>query len=119
MKLNPVGYRVIVRPDTVKEMTDGGIVLATQTLERESKAMTTGTLIAKGPNVGHGVESIPEGARVSYAKYAGAEFGIPVKDSITHEKTMYRIINDEDILAGIELEEGDDGYSPVSMEDDD
>jgi co-chaperonin GroES (HSP10) len=119
MKLKPPGYRVIVRPDEVDGVTPGGIVLPPLTLQKEQNSMAFGTLIEKGPNVGHGVELIPVGARVMFAKYSGATIKVPRTDpegAAVNASTEYRVINDEDVQLEIVLEPGDKGF--VTMEDD-
>lgn len=81
--------------------------------------MAFGTLIEKGPNVGHGVENIPLGARVMFARYSGATIKVPRTDPegvAVNASTEYRVINDEDVQLEIILEPGDKGF--VTMEDD-
>jgi chaperonin GroES len=81
----------MVRPEEVAERTGSGLFLPQSVREKEQNAITRGTLIEKGPNVGHGVEKIPDGATILYAKYAGTQVEV--------DGMKYRIINDEDVHA--------------------
>ena len=97
MKISPVGYRVLIKPDKVEETTEGGIIIHTkeEDLAREQAATTVGTLVAIGESawandpVGRWAKV---GDRVVYAKYSGKN----VYDS--ENGVEYIICNDEDIV---------------------
>ena len=47
--INPVGWRVLIKPQEVKEVSKGGIILTTEkSKEREQMANTTGIVVAMG-----------------------------------------------------------------------
>ena len=47
--INPVGWRVLIKPQEVKKVSKGGIILTTETTEaREQMGNTTGVVIAMG-----------------------------------------------------------------------
>ena len=47
--INPVGWRVLIKPQEVKEVSSGGIILTTETTkEREQMGNTTCVVIAMG-----------------------------------------------------------------------
>jgi len=88
-----IGYRVVVLPDKVEEVTEGGIILPEQMTKMGKAATTNGVLVGKGPLVEHGVKEIPVGTRVVYAKYAGK-----FVDNPDDESNPFAIMNDEDII---------------------
>lgn len=98
MRIKPIGFSVVVKPDEVDELSDGGIYLGDT--NREKTVVVEGTLIA----VADGAWSDkPEGSypkvgnRVIFKKYAGAEVTF---DKETGEKA--RLMVDEEITAIVE-----------------
>jgi co-chaperonin GroES (HSP10) len=96
--MKPVLHRVLVKKDPVEKKTASGIVLALN--ERaEAKAAVKGTVVSLGSTCfdSYGStaekEGIVPGARVYFAKFAGAEVG---------DNTDLILLNDEDILGVIE-----------------
>jgi len=96
MRVKPVTHRIVVKPDPLEEKTDSGIILARN--ERQEKAATvTGVVVEVGSTCFKDYDSTAEdegivpGARIYYAKYAGAE----LKDK------EHIILNDEDVLGVI------------------
>lgn len=101
MRIEPAGHRVIVKPDPLEEITQGGIVLAYgEDKKRKESAQHTGILIAIGPNAwkafDDGIPWAKVGERVYFAKYGGF--------LIEDEGQQYRLLNDEDITAIIREE---------------
>ena len=110
--LNPIGYRVLVRPDkdglqqdeTGHYKSEGGIVLMAKDVESDRARQVYGTLVAMGPiafrRMG-GRETTPEecgvtaGMRVSFSKYGGAFI------ENTDNKELLIVLNDEDVLCGV------------------
>ena len=99
--LKVLGHRVLVKLDIVEEVSDGGIVLATNydsdLKSREEAATTTGTIVSIGKTAwtdpGLGAYNWAElGERVIFAKY-GSKI---VTDPRTGEN--YAVVNDEDII---------------------
>ena len=100
--IDPIEYKVLVRPDTVENRTKRGIELPDETVDARRRAVSIGTLVAASPyafNFEAGMEPVIPGTRVLYAKYAGGEIKGPA-DGIT-----YRVMSDKDIL-GIIVREG-------------
>lgn len=94
MNIKPIGFSVLIKPDAVEEVSQGGIILNPG--KREEAVVVKGTLVAKGGGAWSDkpADSYPEvGDRVVYAKYAGTE----IEDPESGEK--YRLIVDEDIKA--------------------
>ena len=91
----PAGHRVLIRPDSVEEITKGGIVLPKQVQDAEQNATIMGTIVALGGNAWKAFDDgnpwANVGDRVGFAKYGG----MIVTDPDTQEKL--RILNDEDI----------------------
>lgn len=95
MRIKPIGFSVIVKPDEVDEYSDGGIY--TGTSAKEEAVVVEGVLLAKAEGAW---SDKPEGSypqvgdRVFYAKYAGTEVVINAE---TGEKA--RLMVDEEIKA--------------------
>jgi co-chaperonin GroES (HSP10) len=100
--LEALGNRVIIKPDSIEEVTAGGIVIAqTETYLREEKAATsTGEVIGFGeaawldPAMG-GEPWVEVGDKVVFARYAG-KYVINPDDGVE-----YVVINDDAIQARI------------------
>jgi len=108
VELKAAGYRLIIRPDPVEEMSDGGIVIVQD--EKIARAATqTGELIAIGdiaweafgPNHS-GKPWAKVGDKVLYSKYAAKFFNHPETDEILG------LLQDEDIIAVLIEEEDKD-----------
>ena len=95
--LIPILHRVLVKPDPIEEVSQGGIVLAVDP-KKERLAVDKGTVVTLGDTAFSGdfkTESPPKvGDRVYYAKYAGKL----IKDT---DDVEYVMLNDEDVIAVI------------------
>lgn len=95
--LIPILHRVLVKPDPIEEVSQGGIVLAVDP-KKERLAVEKGTVVTVGDTAFSGdfkTESPPKvGDRVYYAKYAGKL----IKDT---DEVEYVMLNDEDVIAVI------------------
>jgi len=98
--IEALGNRVIIKPDDIEKVTDGGIVIAqTTNYVREEKAATsTGTVIDYGPAAWldplmGGEPWVDRGDQVVFARYAG-KFVIDPDDG-----AEYVVINDDAIQA--------------------
>lgn len=92
--LQPVEYKILIEPQDVEQVSDGGIVLAISTTEKEKMAQVRGKLIAVGGNAFEDwAEPKPQvGDSIWYAKYAG----YVIKGDDGKE---YRLANDKDCAA--------------------
>ena len=96
----PTGYRVLILPFTLPEVTKGGIHIAKATLDKERIATVVGYVVAMGPDAYGDLNKFPEGPWckegdwVIFGRYAGARFQIDGGDM--------RLLNDDEILATIE-----------------
>ena len=90
--LHPVEYKVLIKQDAIEEMSEGGIVIAQQTLEKEQWAEVKATLVAVGGNAfSDWLGDKPEaGDRVVVRQYAGYK----IKGQDEEE---YQVCNDKDI----------------------
>ena len=117
--IEPLLNRVLIKPDPVEEVTDGGIYIPDNVTEQHQMAQATGTLVAVGPDayVQERVEihrivegqvklvetridrydpehSPKPGDRVQFAKYGGlADIGADGEE--------YRVLNDRDITCRV------------------
>ena len=115
----PSGNRIVIKPDDVEEVTDGGIVIPAQIGELHQHAQTTGILVSAGPDawshttkkryrlidglmklvevetIGYSEPFAKVGDRVAFAQHGGIQ--LEGSDGET-----YRIMNDEDLTARVD-----------------
>jgi len=98
--INPVGWRVLVKPKEVMEKSSGGIILATEkTKEREQMSNTTGIVISMGDQC-YADEPSPwckVGDKVIFAKYAGLLYK-------GRDGEQYRMVNDHDVTGTLDAD---------------
>ena len=91
--INPCGWRVLIKPQEVKDTSKGGIIIATEvSKEREQMGNTTGVVISMGKQC-YADEPAPwcqVGDKVIFAKYAGLLY-------LGKDGSQYRMGNDKDI----------------------
>lgn len=99
VKLELLGWRILIDPDKIEEKTSGGIIMPLSTQDMDQMAVVKGKVVSIGPTA-FGKErdesTLKEGDTVHFAKYSGSIVKLNDKE--------YRIVNDEDLL-GIEREE--------------
>lgn len=94
INITPTLHRILIKPDTLEEKTDSGIIIKYD--KREEAAVETGTVIKIGSTAFKEFgttaadEGVKEGSRISFAKYSGK--------TIHKDDVRYLIINDEDIV---------------------
>ena len=94
IKIQPLGKRVLLKPDEVEETTTGGLVLPPSASEEQKSE--TGVIVKLGKGKEKGKDIVFEvsiGDRVYFKKYS------PDEVEIDNEK--YFLLNIEDILAVI------------------
>jgi len=95
----PTGWRILILPYRGKGMTEGGILLADQTVEQQQVSTQVGYVLKVGPLAYQDSEKFPDGAWckekdwVMFARYSGSRFNI--------DGGEVRILNDDEILARI------------------
>jgi chaperonin GroES len=95
----PTGYRILILPRGRAPVTDGGIQLVQETVDRDSISSVVGYVVAVGPDAYKDLNKFPEGPWckagewVLFGRYAGARFKI--------DGGELRILNDDEILASI------------------
>jgi chaperonin GroES len=114
----PSGNRVVVQPDEVERVSEGGIIIPDADAERHQMAQSTGTLVAMGPDAFKEYTTVTErflngkwvpfertvtgfsenfadiGDRVAFAKYGGLSV-------IGEDGQEYRLMNDMDITGRV------------------
>ena len=96
----PTGWRILVMPFKVKEKTEGGIIIAQETLDRARVATQVGYVLKMGDLCYEDKEKYPTGAWckekdwVIFARYAGSRMGI--------DGGEIRMLNDDEILGTID-----------------
>jgi co-chaperonin GroES (HSP10) len=97
---NPTGWRLLVMPFRVKEKSEGGIIIAQDTLDRARAAVQVGYVLKLGPLCYGDKERYPTGPWcaekdwVIFARYAGSRMEI--------EGGEIRMLNDDEVLGTIE-----------------
>lgn len=98
MAIKAPGFRMFVKPNEVKQMSDGGIDLSALDQEAEKNAQTTGTVVAIGEDFAVAFKpktpywGIKVGDKVYYPRYAGKW----LENKETKEEVL--AINDEDVI---------------------
>ena len=94
MAIQPLGDRVLVRPDLAEEKTSFGIIIPDTAKEKPQR----GTVVAVGPGkVENGTKidmTVSAGDKVLYGKYAGTEVNVDGEDlMIMRESDILGIIS--------------------------
>jgi len=93
--LTPILHRIILKLDSVEEVTESGIVIPKELIKKERKAVEIGTVVSIGETAfkdyGGSTKTISIGDRVYIAQYSGKH----IKDV---DDVEYVVVNDEDIL---------------------
>lgn len=93
--ITPVEYKVLIKVDEVEEVTEGGLYIPQQAMEKEQISQERGTLLKVGGNAFEewtGPKPQP-GDRVLFEKYGG---------KLIEGRQELRICNDKDITAILE-----------------
>jgi len=96
----PTGWRILVLPFRMKEKTDAGILIGSETIDRQQVASQCGNVIAMGDSCYKDKERYPNGPWckvgdwVVFARYAGSRIEI--------EGGEVRLLNEDEILATVQ-----------------
>ena len=95
----PTGWRMLVLPFRMKEKTDGGLLLGTETIDRQQVASQCGNVLAMGPDCYQDKNRFEKpwckvGDWVIFARYAGSRIEI--------EGGEVRLLNDDEVLATVQ-----------------
>ena len=97
---NPTGWRILVMPFKVKEKTEGGIIIAQETLDRARVATQVGYVLKMGDLCYEDKDKYPTGPWckekdwVIFARYAGSRMEI--------DGGEIRLLNDDEVLGTID-----------------
>src|SRR5690242_6460341 len=96
--IHPTGRTVLVRLDPIPRMSEGGIEMPQEIIDRDNLAQIRGNLIVSGPSAFKDGEHLflEPGSRVIFRRYAGE----PVDGN---DGLSYRIMNDKDIYATVDV----------------
>jgi len=81
--VKPLADRILVKPDSAEEMTQGGIIIPDTAKEKPVR----GTVM----QIGVKMEALTKGAKVLYGKYSGTELEL--------ESEQYLIMRESDVFA--------------------
>ncbi|MBK8503635.1 MAG: co-chaperone GroES [Saprospiraceae bacterium] len=84
--MKPINDRVVVKPASAEEKTQGGIIIPDTAKEKPQR----GEIVAVGPGKDGNLMTVAVGDVVLYGKYAGQE--------LNYEGTDYLIMREDDIL---------------------
>ena len=96
----PTGWRMLVLPFKMNEKTKGGVLLGTETIDRQQVASQCGNVIAMGPDCYNDPKRFNDGPWckvgdwVVFARYAGSRIEI--------EGGEVRLLNDDEVLATVQ-----------------
>ncbi len=115
----PTGNKVLVKPDDIEEVTEGGIVIPKEVTDKHQLSVCFGVVVGLGADcyqhtthiterlidghwkavertrIGYSEDFAQVGDRIAFSIYVGRSFtGLDGKD--------YKLINDEDIISRIE-----------------
>lgn len=114
--IHPALDRVLIKPDEIEQVTEGGIIIPDSVGEQHAMAQSIGVLIEAGPDAwidwteitrnatgdvlsivtrGYKGPAAKPGDRVAFAKYGGLQ--VNGKDG-----QVYRLMNDEDVTAPVD-----------------
>ena len=94
--MRPLHDRVVVKPNSVEEVTSGGIIIPDTAKEKPMR----GTVIAVGPGKPDEPTSVQVDDIVLYGKYAGTEVSIDDEDFlIMRESDILGVITEEEASA--------------------
>lgn len=100
-KVTPLGWRVLIHREPPEEATDAGIIIMSDTKNREHAAETRGTIVAIGAKAWEddpaAKKEMQVGDTVLIRMYSGAK--------VTDEDYGDILVNDQDIIAKVESEE--------------
>ena len=97
---DPTGWRLLVMPFKVKEKSEGGVIIAQETLDRARAAVQVGYVLKMGPLCYKDDDKYPTGPWckpkdwVIFARYAGSRMEI--------DGGEIRMLNDDEVLGTIE-----------------
>ena len=97
---DPTGWRLLVMPFRVKEKSEGGIIIAQETVDRARAAVQVGYVLKMGPLCYKDEDRYPTGPWckpkdwVIFARYAGSRMEI--------EGGEIRMLNDDEVLGTID-----------------
>ena len=97
---DPTGWRLLVMPFKVKEKSEGGVIIAQETLDRARAAVQVGYVLKMGPLCYKDDDKYPTGPWckpkdwVIFARYAGSRMEI--------EGGEIRMLNDDEVLGTID-----------------
>lgn len=96
--IHPVGHRLLVMPEVIEEVSEGGIILGTHTqMDRERLAQIRGYVVEVG-STAYSDQPTPwckVGDLITFGKYSGLIY----KGEETLDGNEYRVINDLDVVA--------------------
>ena len=96
----PTGWRMLVLPFRMNEKTKGGVLIGTETIDRQQVGSQCGNVIAMGPDCYRDKDRFNDGPWckvgdwVVFARYAGSRIEI--------DGGEVRLLNDDEILATVQ-----------------
>ena len=95
----PTGWRMVVLPFRMNEKSEGGLLFANETIDKQQVASQCGNVLAMGPDCYKDTERFKEpwckvGDWVIFARYAGSRIQI--------EGGEIRLLNDDEVLATVQ-----------------
>ena len=102
ISVKPCGHYVLVEPEIIDAVSEGGIILNKDMVNRENTAKVRGTIVAIGANAwkDYGGEPWAEvGDKVWFKRHVSDKIEDDNDIDEHGEKKLYFLLNDNDILA--------------------
>jgi co-chaperonin GroES (HSP10) len=104
--INPCGHYVLVKPEVIEKVSEGGIVLPDDMLNRENTAKVRGTLVAIGKSAWKAFDDGEPWAKVGDRVYFKRHVSDKIEDESDinehGEPQVYFLMSDDNVLAIIE-----------------
>jgi len=99
--IRPIGWRVLVKPQVLKDVTEGGIALPDEVVQKNEVVAQVGQVIEIGPTAFSDKQLFPDnrvpykvGDWVIFPPYTGFQVTL-LEDG---ERVNYRLMNDDHVL---------------------
>lgn len=115
MKIKPLGFYILIEMEVVERVSDGGIIMPDDLIDKEQAATDIGYVRAIGPTAFHGYPGCEEFESMTHKITPADKWGLQVdqkieyrrfegKESAVNGYENYRYIPDSHIIGAIEDE---------------
>jgi len=105
MKIKPAGFYVLIRMDTIEDLSEGGIYMGDKQTRKEQEACEFGVIVAFGPAAYKGFPGcegphdwgVEVGDKIEYRRYEGKMSSLESQDNFRYipDSHIIGVISDE------------------------